>query len=102
MSNCTLCSRELPLTFHHLIPRTLHTRKWFKKTFSKEQLDSGIMVCRDCHDAIHRFIPEKILGSEYNTLDKLLSHDKVSSFVRWVSNKGGSHATSQPVWHKRG
>jgi len=98
---CALCQRDIPLTFHHLVPRTLHSRKWFKKTFSKEELSSGIDVCCDCHDAIHRFIPEKLLGTNYNTLDKLLSHDKVSNFVRWVSTKGGTHSTTQPAWFNR-
>ncbi len=100
---CELCGREgLDLTFHHLIPRTLHSRKWFKKNFTAEQLSSGSELCKDCHDAIHRFIPEKVLGTEYNTLDRLRAHDKVAGFVAWVSKRAGRHKTDQPVWHKRG
>lgn len=100
---CELCGREnLTLTFHHLIPRTLHSTKWYKKNFSMEQLQSGADLCHDCHDAVHRFIPEKVLGKDYNTVEKLMAHEKVSGFVTWVSKRKGSHKTDQPVWHRRG
>lgn len=102
MATCELCRRDLELTFHHLIPRTLHSKKWFKKTFTADQLNSGAYLCRDCHDAIHRFIPEKVLGTDYNTVEKLLTHEKVADFVVWVSKRGGRHKTDQPVWHRRG
>lgn len=96
MSSCALCSRNLDLTFHHLIPKTLHSKKWFKKNFTADQLNLGLMLCRDCHDAIHRFIPEKDLGKTYNTEEKLKAHAKVASFVSWVSTRGGRHKTNLP------
>ncbi len=35
MSICELCKREVDhTTRHHLIPRTLHRNKWFKKNYS--------------------------------------------------------------------
>ena len=50
--------------FHHLIPRTVHTNKWFKKRYTREQMREGINVCTSCHHAIHALIPdEKELGS---------------------------------------
>ena len=93
---CELCDREVALTFHHLIPRTLHSKKWFKKNFSHEELNLGLMLCRDCHDAIHRFIPEKDLGKTYNTKEKLLAVPKVSDFCKWISTRGGRHKTDLP------
>lgn len=44
-------------------------------------MDSGIDVCRLCHNAIHDFFDEKTLGKEYNTLEKLISHPKVQDFI---------------------
>ena len=41
--NCVLCSRDMPLTFHHLIPRATH-KKMVKKGFDKTELNNGIMV----------------------------------------------------------
>jgi hypothetical protein len=85
---CALCGRERKLTFHHLIPRTLHSNKWFEKNFTKEEMRTrGIEVCRECHSAIHRFIPEKELGRNFNTLEKLLTHEALSRFVSWISKR---------------
>lgn len=87
---CELCNRSenVILDEHHLIPKTLHSSKWYKKNFSKEELkNSKILVCRDCHDAIHQFIPEKELGKNYNTKEKLLGHEKVAGFVKWIATK---------------
>lgn len=92
----------MELTFHHLIPVMLHSRKSYKKRYTAEELERGIDICKDCHDAIHRFIPETVLGSTYNTLEKLLTHEKLMKFVRWVAKRAGRHKTDQPVWHRRG
>jgi len=48
-------------------------------------MNETIDVCRDCHKAIHRLIPdEKELGRHYNALDGLLSNPEVAKFVVWV------------------
>jgi len=82
---CKLCSREdILLTFHHLIPRTLHKKKWYQKHHTVEELNQGEELCADCHEAIHDFITEKDLGKSYNTLGLLIEHPKVVKFVGWV------------------
>ena len=86
---CQLCARELPLTFHHLIPRTLHSNKWFKRNFSREQMREGAYLCRDCHGAVHRFIDEKQLGKAFNTLELLSQHPQVARFASWVAGRAG-------------
>jgi len=45
IGNCELCKRENELTFHHLIPRTNHKNKWFKKNFTREEMNQGINIC---------------------------------------------------------
>lgn len=87
---CELCGRSRPLTFHHLIPRTLHRNKWFKKRYSRDELRSGLELCRDCHSAIHRFVPrEKDLGRDYWTKTLLLEHEQIAKFVAWVATRAG-------------
>lgn len=45
-----LCGRAQPLTFHHLIPRRNYRRGWFRKHFSKEEMNHrGLMICRLYH-----------------------------------------------------
>ena len=81
---CELCQSEDAHNFHHFIPRTLHSNKWFKKRFTREEMRAGIDVCHDCHSAIHDLVPdEKELGRHYNTLQKLLAHPEIAKYVAW-------------------
>ena len=59
---CELCGSEIDeLNFHHLIPRTLHSNKWFEKRYTKQYMrETGIMICKFiCHGQIHRFLTER-------------------------------------------
>ena len=88
--HCELCGRERDLTFHHLIPRTTHSNRWFRKNFTRAQMQKGLMLCRDCHSAVHTFVPsEKELGRHFNTRDALLSHERIGAFVAWVATREG-------------
>lgn len=84
---CTFCGRHLRrgTTEHHLIPRRCHRNKWFKQRFSREEMNRTVPLCRDCHRAVHRFVPkEKDLGRYFNTVEALMAHEKIANFVRWV------------------
>jgi len=87
MNKCALCGRDgNVLTFHHFIPKCLHSNKWFKKHYTRTQLNRGIYVCKeDCHKVIHQLISEKEMGKYYNTLKRLKSHPKLSKYILWIS-----------------
>jgi hypothetical protein len=86
---CEFCESEDAHKFHHFIPRALHRNKWFKKRYTREQMREGIEVCKSCHKAIHDLIPdEKELGKHYNTIEKLLTHPQVASYVKWKRDRG--------------
>lgn len=85
--HCDLCGREAKLTFHHLIPRTLHRNKWFKKQYTRDQMNDGIDVCNECHAAVHEFADHKELGREYFTRERLLEHPELAKFIAWVRKK---------------
>ena len=88
VDNCKLCNRVKHLTFHHLIPVTLHKNKWFKKHFDKMDMTTlGIMICRDCHLFLHRTFKPKELGRELNAEEKLRANKKVSKFITFVRKK---------------
>ena len=93
---CELCEREAELTFHHLIPRTVHGRREFRLRHTKEELNRGAMLCRDCHSAIHKHLDEKELGRSYNTLDALRAHPELARYVTWVSKQQGRHPIKRP------
>ena len=87
---CELCGRsDQYLNFHHLIPRTLHSNKRYKKIYDKDFMNHhGIWICKkDCHKQIHEFISEKEMGMEYNTIDKLKEHPQVSKYLKWISKQ---------------
>jgi len=84
MPLCELCQVDAVHNFHHFIPRTLHSNKWFKRRYTRAEMQEGSQVCKSCHAAIHDLIPdEKELGRHYNTLEKLLAHPEVSKYVAW-------------------
>ena len=82
---CELCGRDHLITFHHLIPRSCHRNKWFRKNFElKDMRERGIDICRKCHSFIHRKFSEKQLGRELNTLEKIRQNEIVTRYVKWA------------------
>jgi len=87
-AKCGFCGRLKELTFHHYIPRTLHSNKYFKKKYSIEYMKHhGIDLCDDCHRAVHDFFTEKELGKNYNDKNKLFSDERMRKFLRWVKKQ---------------
>jgi hypothetical protein len=85
---CELCESEEAYDFHHLIPRTNHSNKWFKKRYTRMEMAQGLEVCKDCHNSVHDLIPsEKEMGRHFNTLAKLKSHPKVREYLRWKKKR---------------
>ncbi len=84
---CLLCGREGELTFHHLIPRKLHGRPYYRKHYSREQLDTGIDICRLCHDGIHDLYDEKRLAKEFASLEALRGDEGLRRHFAWVSKQ---------------
>ena len=84
MKTCELCEQEVEKTTkHHLIPRTTHRNKWFKKNYTKEQMHTTVDLCKPCHKEIHRQVPEKEMGRDYNSLEKLKNQENIQKFLIW-------------------
>jgi 5-methylcytosine-specific restriction endonuclease McrA len=81
--DCPICDRkDIDLTIHHLIPKTCHDNMWFKKRYSGEEMKAMVLsVCRLCHNKIHDIEKEKVLGKDFNTLEKLLVHEEIKKFI---------------------
>lgn len=84
---CLLCQRNSSLTFHHLIPKKLHRRDYFKKHYSKVQLNKGVNICRKCHSGIHDIYDEMTLAKQYNTLGRLQADESLAKHFEWVSKQ---------------
>lgn len=86
--SCTLCNRECTTTEHHLIPRTVHSNKWFEKNFDKMDMRTRkIDLCKDCHRFVHDQWEEKYLGKHLNTLELLLKEEKIQDFLRYIKKQ---------------
>ena len=75
---CPLCGRSLipgpSVNKHHLIP----------KTFGGSEA-AWIHVI--CHSKIHSVFTERELLNEFHTFERLLEHEEIEKFVRWVRKK---------------
>ncbi len=88
VSNCKLCNRVKALTSHHLIPVTVHKNKWFKKNFDRLDMKTRrLMICKDCHDYIHKILKPKELGRYFNTEKKLRENEKIAKFIVFAKKK---------------
>ncbi|KAG1712051.1 hypothetical protein DVH05_009291 [Phytophthora capsici] len=80
---CEMCERPMNLTAHHVIPRVTHS-KYLRKGYTKEFLNTCIMICRQCHSKIHSTEDNKTLAREYNTLDKIMQHPEIIAWVAYA------------------
>ena len=86
-TQCTFCLRAVELTFHHLIPRKVHRRTFFRKHVDREALNRGIWVCRQCHKGIHKRFDEMELAKHFNTKELLQSDDALQRHFQWVAKQ---------------
>lgn len=84
---CPCCGRQVPLTFHHLIPRKVHRRAHFKKHYDRAALNQGIHVCRLCHRGIHKAYDEMTLAKQYASLDALMADETLANHFTWVAKQ---------------
>lgn len=107
---CELCGRTMPLTIHHLIPRSTHT--YFLRhqhllqlsgtatatnthtpplpslVTKDDLLSRQARLCRPCHSQIHKLIPDhRELGKEYNTVTALMEHEDVRKWCAWIQGQ---------------
>lgn len=40
-----------------------------------------------CHGKLHSLFKESELAYKYNTIEKLLEHDDIKSFIKWIRSK---------------
>lgn len=81
---CPLCNRSLGdenVDEHHLIPKTFKGRE-------------TVTLHRVCHRAIHATLSERELANYYFTIERLLEHENIQKFVKWIQKKEPSYYVS--------
>lgn len=74
---CPLCERPIPRSqqdAHHLVPKSKGGRY-------------TAYLHRICHRQIHALFTETELARQFHTVDALLAHPEMGSFVTWVRSK---------------
>ncbi|KAK1633896.1 hypothetical protein BDP81DRAFT_408414 [Colletotrichum phormii] len=76
---CDLCERKThEITRHHVIPRTQRDRD----RFTIEEMNELLQLCRPCHRALHRAIPNnEVLAVEFNSLARIAEHPRIQSWL---------------------
>ena len=83
-NKCPICGRVHggEMQWHHLKPVTFRTR-----TKQVHESDNQILIHKMCHQKIHATFPEHDLLNYYHTVDRLLEHDEMQKFVKWIGKK---------------
>jgi 5-methylcytosine-specific restriction endonuclease McrA len=84
---CELCERTMPLTVHHLIPKSEHARIIARHTHTKAWLlskDNFAYICRPCHSAIHRIMDNSALSEHGQTIEALCEHEEVLKWIKFA------------------
>ena len=74
---CPLCERLIPPSQrdeHHLVPKSKGGRQ-------------TQFLHRVCHRQVHALLTETELARQYATVDALLQHPELQTFVAWVKTK---------------
>lgn len=78
MTNCPICDREMiegeSIDDHHLIPKAFKGKE-------------TIILHKICHRKLHASITEREMQHYYYTVERLLEHEEIQKFVKWVSKK---------------
>ncbi|KAJ7128697.1 hypothetical protein C8R44DRAFT_616091 [Mycena epipterygia] len=91
---CEICEREIPLTYHHLIPRSTHAKAVKKKWHPTSMLNSVAWLCRPCHTMVHHVATNEELAQRYYSVSLLLEREDIQ---RW-----GKYASKQRFGIRRG
>lgn len=85
--HCELCERDwIPLTYHHLIPRSTHARVLKRGWHPEADLQNVAWLCRACHSFVHRTIGNEELAKEWFTVERLADREDVQKWCKWVGN----------------
>ena len=84
-SACEICDRDwIPLTYHHLIPRSTHA-KCLKRGWHEEwRLNSVAWLCRACHSFVHELGSNEELARNLYSLKLLMDREDVRKWGAWV------------------
>ncbi|KAK6533610.1 hypothetical protein TWF694_002547 [Orbilia ellipsospora] len=86
---CELCAREVKLTYHHLIPRSTHSRVLKKRMHPEYMLNRVAWLCRSCHSFVHHCEENMELAKNWYTIELLEQRDDIQKWISYISKRPG-------------
>lgn len=84
-SACEICERSwIPLTYHHLIPKQMHTKAIKRGWHEQWRLNSVAWLCRACHSFVHRMASNEELAKELWTIERLMEREDLQAWAKWI------------------
>lgn len=85
-TGCELCARPwIPLTQHHLIPRSAAPKAVKRGWHTAEACQTSIAwLCRACHSFVHGFAGNDELAREWYSVELIEEREDVQRWVAWV------------------
>lgn len=84
---CMLCERLMPLTWHHLYPKEVQKKFLRRGLMTEEDRNSGIRICRQCHNAVHRFFDNEMLAEKLHSVESLMQQESIQKWVAYASKQ---------------
>ena len=78
---CPMCGRvlgDVNIDEHHLVPKTFKGRE-------------TVTLHRICHRKIHSVLSERELLHHYHTMERIVEHSDIASFIKWVQRQEPSY-----------
>ncbi|MCJ1367165.1 hypothetical protein MMC16_006297 [Acarospora aff. strigata] len=83
--HCEICLRDwIPLTYHHLIPKSTHAKALKRGWHEEWRLNSVAWLCRACHSFVHGIASNEVLAREWWSVELLLGREDVRAWRGWV------------------
>ncbi|KIL66599.1 hypothetical protein M378DRAFT_160599 [Amanita muscaria Koide BX008] len=86
-TECEICEREVPVTYHHLIPRSTHAKVLKRRWHPESMLNSVAWLCRQCHSVVHRVTTNEDLAQNFYTVELLLQREDIQRWRKYASKQ---------------
>ncbi|KAF8475678.1 hypothetical protein BDZ91DRAFT_710117 [Kalaharituber pfeilii] len=86
-AECEICERNVPLTYHHLIPKSTHTKVLKRGWHPEHMLNSVAWICRPCHTMCHKVADNETLAKDFFTVERLLAREDIQRWAAYQSRQ---------------